>query len=139
MKKTILVETPIHIRAYEIDAMGIVSNIVYIKWFEDLRHMMLDKYYPYTIMMKEKKSPLLMKTEVEYRKPLTIQDSPVGKLWFSKLGQTKWELTFEISVDDIIHCQGKQTGCFYDIENNKVTAFPDWFIDIFNKNDTADS
>ena len=128
-----LVEKNINIKAYEIDSMGIVSNIVYIKWFEDLRHLFLDKYYPYKDMMKEKKSPMLMRTEVDYKKPLTILDSPVGKLWVAKMGQTKWEMMIEISIGDVVYCQGKQIGCFFDVENNKVTAFPDWFVEIFQK------
>ncbi len=128
-----LIESRIHIKAYEIDSMGIVSNIVYVKWFEDLRHLFLDKYYPYTTMMAEQKSPMLMKTEIEYKKPLTIMDSPTGKLWVSKFGRTKWEMNFEISVGETIYCIGKQTGCFYDIANKNVTAFPDWFLDIYNK------
>lgn len=132
MERPMLVESDIHIRAYEIDSMGIVSNIVYVKWFEDLRHILLDKYYPYSEMMKDKKSPMLIKTEIEYKKPLTIMDKPVGRLWFTKLGRTKWELSLEISVGDTIYCQGKQTGCFYDIENNSVASFPEWFIEKFN-------
>lgn len=128
-----LVEKEISIKAYEIDSMGIVSNIVYIKWFEDLRHACLGKYYPYQDMMKENKSPMLMRTEVDYKKPLNILDNPTGKIWVSKLGHTKWEMSFEISVGNTIHCQGKQIGCFFDIERNKVTSFPDWFIEIFQK------
>ena len=31
-------EMPLKVRAYDVDAMGYVSNIVYVRWFEDLRH-----------------------------------------------------------------------------------------------------
>jgi len=138
MKRPFYIESDIHIRAYEIDAMGIVSNIVYVKWFEDLRHLMLDKYYPYTDMMGEKKSPLLMKTEIEYIRPLTIMDFPKGRLWFSKMGQTKWVIEIEIFFGDTLYCKGRQTGCFYDIANSKITAFPEWFMDEY-KSQTADN
>ena len=139
MKKPMAVQQNIHIKAYEIDSMGIVSNIVYIKWFEDLRHLWLDKYYPYKDMMIEKKSPMLMKTEVDYKKPLTIIDSPIGKTWMNKLGRTKWEMDFEISIKDVIYCTGKQTGCFFDIANNAITSFPDWMINIFNTEKTTEN
>lgn len=136
MKRPMIIESKIDIRAYEIDSMGIVSNIVYIKWFEDLRHVFLDKYYPYQEMMRERKSIMLTRTEVDYKKPLTILDNPIGKLWVSKLGHTKWEMNIEISIGDIVHCQGKQIGCFFDIEKNKITSFPDWFVEIFQKENT---
>ena len=73
MKREV-VEKGIQIKSYEIDAMGIVSNITYVKWFEDIRHDFLNVYYPYDEMMKTGISPMLMKTEVEYKLPLTIQD-----------------------------------------------------------------
>jgi acyl-CoA thioester hydrolase len=36
-----LVELELPIRTYDIDFAGIVSNIVYIRWLEDLRIQML--------------------------------------------------------------------------------------------------
>ena len=133
MNKQPLIVSDIRIKAYEVDAMGIVSNIVYIKWFEDLRHLMLDRFYPYQDMMKEGKSPILIKTEVEYKKPLTIMDEPVGRLWFSLKGRSRWEIHFEICVDNIVYCTGKQSGYYYDMLRRKPTAFPEWFINKFKE------
>lgn len=129
--KTMYAENIIRIKAYEIDAMGIVSNIVYIKWFEDLRHLLLDKYYPYEDMMSEQKSPILMKTEAEYKKPLTIMNTAQGKAWFSKMGRTKWEITLEIWSEGVLHCRGIQTGGFFSMEKNKPVPFPQWFVDVY--------
>jgi acyl-CoA thioester hydrolase len=133
MERPMCVEIDIRIKAYEIDAMGIVSNIIYVKWVEDLRHLVLEKYYPYTDMMREKKSPILIKTEIEYKKPFTILDVPKGKLWFSKLDKMRWEINFEFGLNDVVHCKGKQFGCFFDLDKNKITSMPEWFVDIFRK------
>ena len=38
-ERQLIAEKEITINAYDIDARGIVSNIVYIRWFEDLRMM----------------------------------------------------------------------------------------------------
>ena len=133
MNRPMLIEQPIPVRAYEIDAMGIVSNIVYVKWFEDLRHGYLDKYYPYSRMLKEGKSPMLMKTEIEYKAPLTIHDEPVGRLWVIKFGRTKWVMQFEISTGSKVHCLGKQTGCFYDLEKEGITTVPEDLLAEYNK------
>lgn len=38
-------EQEFRIRAHEIDAMGVESNMEYLKWFEDIRHVFLDLYY----------------------------------------------------------------------------------------------
>ncbi len=39
------VELTIPVRSYDIDFAGIVSNIVYIRWLEDLRSKWLDEHF----------------------------------------------------------------------------------------------
>ncbi len=80
MDKPMMIEVPIMVKAYEVDCVGIVSNIVYIKWFEDMRHYFMDKYYPYREMMGDHVSPVLVATTAQYKAPLTIIDSPIGRL-----------------------------------------------------------
>ena len=65
---------PISIKAYEIDAMGVVSNIVYVKWLEDARHVFLEKYFSYDKMIETGISPVMMKNEITYKKPLRITE-----------------------------------------------------------------
>lgn len=118
----------IPIKAYDIDSMGIVSNIVYIRWFEDLRHLFLDRYYPYEKMMGEGISPMLMKTEAEYKQPLAIGDKPEGRLWVRNMGRFKWEMGFEIYSGEVVHCAGVQKGCFFDLKGKKIAPCPDSLI-----------
>ncbi len=125
MSKTpMLIENEIYVKSYDIDVMGIVSNIVYVRWFEDLRHVFLDKYYPYQKMIAESMSPILMKTEIEYKTPLTIYDRPLGRCWMSDIGKSRWEMTFEILSDKAVHCTGKQWGCFYSVDSKKPVPMP---------------
>ena len=77
-----------------------------------------------------------MKTELEYLKPLTIHDKPTGRLWADSFGKTKWNLALEIVNDKTTHCIGKQTGCFFSLESQRPTPFPDWFLQIY-RNETA--
>ena len=133
MKDALMIEQPINIKCYEIDAVGIVSNIVYIKWFEDLRLQFLEKYYPFDEMIRDNTSPVLMKTEAQYLSPLRLSDKPTGRCWLSKLGSTKWEFTLDIFSGDKMHCRGKQTGCFFDIENQMADRVPERLSSAYNK------
>lgn len=130
--RKMLVEKEFKINMYDIDAMGIVNNIVYIRWFEDLRFAFLDTYYPYTEMIKSNISPILMKTESQYKTALTIFDNPIGRGWVVHLGKSRWEMEFEIISGEKIHCIGKQSGCFYDLEKKKPTLIPHRLIDQYN-------
>lgn len=133
MDKPMMIEVPIMIKAYEVDCVGIVSNIVYIKWFEDMRHYFLDKYYPYREMMENKVSPVLVKTQAEYKAPLTISDSPIARCWMEKLGNVKWEMHTEIELDGNLCCKGIQKGCFFDTEQNAPTKTPKVLLDAYNR------
>lgn len=99
--RTLLAEQPIQINAYDIDAMGIVSNIVYVRWFEDLRMAFLNEHYSLAEMMAVQISPILMKTEIEYKAPLTIFDKPVGRCRMVKIGQSSWEMESKLQRKSI--------------------------------------
>lgn len=131
--KPMFTQKQLDIRAYDIDAMGYVSNIVYVRWFEDLRHLFLDAYYPFPTMLQDKRSPVLMKTGVEYLKPLTIFDKPSGRSWMEKLGRSKWEMRFEIFQGAAVHCIGSQVGYFMDLETQRPAPFPDFLLQQYKK------
>jgi acyl-CoA thioester hydrolase len=124
-EKPMLVEKQFKVNAYDVDVMSIVSNIVYIRWLEDLRFGLLDQYSSYEEMLRVGQSPILAKTEVEYRYPLTIFDKPVGQLWVSEITRSKWTVSIEIKVGERTVCTGKQTGYYYDINKRRPVAIPD--------------
>lgn len=120
-----LIEKELPIQAYNIDAMGIVSNIDYVRWFEDLRMEYLNQTVPLHEVMKSGIAPVLMHTEVDYLMPLTLFDKPTGRCELTNLGNSSWEMTFEIVTDKGVHCKGRQRGCFYDLHKKKAAKVPE--------------
>ena len=131
--RIMLVEQDIRIKAYEIDAMGVVSNIEYVKYFEDLRHVFLDEFYPYDQMMKSHISPVLMNTDIHYKIPLTIHDKPRGRCWVTKMKMAKWELAFEIESTAGMHCVGTQKGGFFDVQEKKPIRCPESLLERYRR------
>ncbi len=129
-ERKLVAEKEIEINIYDIDAMGIVSNIVYVKWFEDLRTAFINKHITYSEMMKNNISPILMRTEADYKVPLNIHDKPIGRCWLVKVSKLKWELEFEISTKTKVHCTGYQKGGFYDVVEEKVVPTPKELLEI---------
>ena len=82
----------------------------------------------YSEMMTQGISPILMKTEVDYKVPVTIHDRPRARCWMIKASKMKWIFKFEIATNEKVHCIGYQTGGFYDLEKQKdnkiATSFP---------------
>ena len=130
-ERRLLVEMPIRIKAYEIDAINIVSNIVYIKWFEDLRHAFLDRWHPYEDMMADKVSPVLQSTQVDYLHHLTLYDKPIGRVWSPEMKGVRWQCAFEICTGDKIHCKGIQRGFFMNPEKMRPVRVPKQLMDAY--------
>jgi len=124
MNRPLLIEMPFKVNGYDIDVMGIVSNIVYIRWFEDMRFKFLDTHWPYEEMLENNQSPILSETRARYKKPLTIFDKPHGCLWVVELGRAKWTIELEISSEKGIHCTGSQSGYFIDINQKRPVPLP---------------
>lgn len=129
--RPMLIECPFKINGYDIDVMGIVSNIVYIRWFEDLRMAFLDKYWPYTRMMADNQSPVLAHTEAEYKYPLSITDEPVGRLWVESFTRARWRMAFEIATEDKVHCTGMQHGYVVDLIRKRPVPMPPELVAVF--------
>ncbi|MCF8308160.1 MAG: acyl-CoA thioesterase [Bacteroidales bacterium] len=133
IKGAMQVELPIKIYGYDIDVMGIVHNIVYIKWFEHLRQEFLDQYWPLEHMLQQDQSPILQKTQVEYKKPLTIYDKPTGILWVSKIKRVRWAVDIEIVQNGQIYCTGQQSGFFYDLKEKQPVLMPKALVNMYEQ------
>ena len=49
----------------------------------------------YSEMMTQGISPILMKTEVDYKVPVTIHDRPRARCWMIKASKMKWILNLK--------------------------------------------
>ncbi len=130
-QKKFYLEEPIKVNTYDTDYMGIVSNTVYPKYFENLRNAILDKFFPLEEMLKEKNTPILAETHIWYKRPLTLQSKPIGKINITLTGASRWEAEIEISEGERTYCIGHQVGYYYNMESNRPVRFPKDFLDYY--------
>ena len=118
-------EQPLPIRTYDIDFAGIVSNIVFIRWLEDLRLGLLDQAYPLIRALAEDTAPILLSTRISYRRPVTLADPLVGRIRVAALGRVRWRLAAEFAVEDRIHAEAEQEGLFMRLSTRRPIAIPE--------------
>lgn len=119
------------VRTYDIDFAGVVSNIVYIRWLEDLRLTILERYYPLETLLNAGLAPTLVETRIRYIQPVTIQDRPLGRMWVTRLRRLKFEFYAEFSVGDQLKTAAEQVGCLIDLSSGKPAPFPDEFRAVY--------
>ncbi len=127
--RSMLVELELPIRTYDIDFAGIVSNIVYVRWLEDLRLTMLSQYYmPLPDLLLTGIAPILTNTEINYQRQLTIHDRAFGRMWLEELGTLRCVVAAEILNGKYSAAQAKQTVLLIDLTTRRPVRIPPDFM-----------
>ncbi len=124
-KRTLQVDLSIAVKTYDIDFLGIVSNISYIRWLEDLRLRMLEVHYPLQQLVSELIVPVLTRTHIEYRRPVRMHDKVTGSLWMEKFDSSGWIADAEFMVNGKIAATASQSGVFINIGTMKPAKPPE--------------
>jgi len=120
----LLVELVFRIQTYDIDFAGVVCNIVYIRWLEDLRLKMLEEYFPLERVLAEGFIPILARTEIDYLVPLRIGDRPVGQMWVAETGRARIDLQAEFRLGERVVARARQRGYFLDSQTMRTRPLP---------------
>lgn len=115
------------VRSYDIDFGGIVSNIVYVRWMEDLRLALLDRYSPLDEMVRQGFAPVLMSTKMEYLRPVKLFEQLVGRLWVTTIGTVRLDLAAEFVVDGEVRAKAKQACCCVRLASGRPVRVPEGF------------
>jgi acyl-CoA thioester hydrolase len=119
------IERVLPVRTYDIDFAGVVSNIVYIRWLEDLRLAMLEEAYPIAFALAEDTAPILLETRIAYERPVTIHDRVVGRMWVARMARVRWHVAAVFVVGDAVHARAEQTGIFIRLSTRRPVPVPD--------------
>jgi acyl-CoA thioester hydrolase len=118
-------KTPIPIRFSDIDAYGNVSNTIYLTYFEIAR---LSYWKDVTNWDYSKAGVILGRSEINYLKPISINDTIYCYVRTSRIGNSSFDmvylLTHETENGEEICTVGKSVCISYDYESNKSIPIP---------------
>jgi len=124
---------PITVKTYDIDFMGIVSNISYIRWMEDLRLQFLEVYYPLQKLMSELIVPVLSHTHLDYKRPIRMHDQVIGSIWMEKFDSSGWIANMEFTANGKLAATGAQCGVFINIATMKPANPPEGMQKLYDE------
>ncbi len=113
------------VRTYDIDSAGIVSNIVYVRWLEDLRSELFEDVYPLEQMERTGVVPVVAATNVSYKRSVTLLEEVCSAMWVAKAGRSSLMLEAEFKVADALAVQATQTCVFVNLQEKKATPIPE--------------
>jgi acyl-CoA thioester hydrolase len=118
-------EQALRVQTYDIDFAGVVSNIVFVRWLEDLRLGLMAESYPLVTALADDVAPVLVATRIVYRRPVTIVDPLIGRMRVASLGRVRWRLAAEFAVGETIHAEAEQDGLFVRLSTRRPVAIPE--------------
>ena len=123
-KRPFLITLPITVKTYDIDFAAIVHNAVYIRWLEDMRTLVLADYYSVEAMIADGLTPILTRTEIDYRSPVRLGDAVIGQMWVAKLERHRWTLQAGMHGGDRLTATSRQFGYVAQLENGRPVRIP---------------
>ncbi|MCB0732617.1 MAG: acyl-CoA thioesterase [Ignavibacteriae bacterium] len=120
---------------YQIDYVGHMSNIVYIEWMEIGRTKLLEYIgLPLNKLEELGIAPVLVNTEITYKKPLYIYDEAKIEIWVSKLNNASAIMSFNFyNSKGELASVGTQKGLFVHRETMKPYRLKPEERDAFEK------
>jgi acyl-CoA thioester hydrolase len=112
---------------YDIDFAGVVSNIVYVRWLEDLRNLLVDETLSLAEAMQRRIAPALVRTEIDYVAPVRYPDVLDATMWVAQAGRAKFVLEAEFTsrAGNITTARARQTGVFVSLATLRPVPLPD--------------
>jgi len=124
-QRPLYVDLPITVKTYDIDFMGIVSNITYVRWMEDLRLRFLEVHYPLQKLISELIVPIITQMHIEYKRPIRMHEQVTGSIWMEKFDSSGWMANVEFMVNGKHAATAKQGGVFLNLGTMKPANPPE--------------
>jgi acyl-CoA thioester hydrolase len=122
--RPLLVTLPLRVQTYDIDFAGHVNNQVYVRWLEDLRMELLRRYYPLDRLVADGIFPVLVSTNIHYKRSLVLTDAPEARMWCTHLGRATIHLEAEILLGDQVCAHATQRGILLRLGSTRPARIP---------------
>lgn len=114
------------VRTYDIDFAGVLNNIVYVRWLEDLRDLFAAQVLPLDEAYRRGIVPTLSRTEVDYLAPVRYPDTLEGSMSLREHGRARFVLgaEFRSQAKGIVTARALQTGVFVNLTTLRPAPLP---------------
>jgi len=90
-------ETEVRVMFFDTDAGRVVHNLAYLRFIETNRSLLAEKLgWDLGGMMEGGECPVVVRTEVDYRRPARLWDRLVVKGWLESYERSRFWCAFEI-------------------------------------------
>lgn len=114
--------TPITVLPEDIDQMGHVNNVVYVRWAQEVAYQHWVTKAPQAL--QEKYAWVVMRHEIDYKSPAFLKDDLQGSTWVAEFSGARSIRFVQILRADKIMCEIKTTWCLLDAATLRPARVP---------------
>ena len=124
------IEINLQVMFFDTDAGGVVHNIAYLRFIETARTMLAEQLgLPLVEMAETQRYPVVVRTEIDYRKGAKLGDRLVVEGWLDQVARVRFWCRFRIirPKDNTLIIECRQMLAIIQMPEAKVLRLPeDW-------------
>lgn len=113
---------PVTVRPEDIDDMGHVNNVVYLRWVQEVAtaHWLAKS----TPSLRDAHAWVVLRHEIDYRAPVYLGDALVGQTWVGKAEGARFDRWVRLLKGDVTVAEAKTIWCLLDSASGKPKRIP---------------
>ena len=122
------VRTELQVMFFDTDSGGVVHNIAYLRFIEIARTLLAEELgMPLAKMMQTQRFPVVVRTEIDYRRGAKLGDRLVVDGWLDRLERVRFWCAFRIvrPQDKTLIAECRQMLALVEMPEGKLLRLPD--------------
>src|SRR2546421_6992162 len=122
------IRTEVQVMFFDTDCGGVVSNIAYLRFIEIARTLLAEKLgLPLAEMAQTQRYPVVVKTEIDYRRAAKLGDRLVIEAWLDDLQRARFWCAFQITrpSDETLIAECRQMLALIEMPAAKLLPLPE--------------
>jgi acyl-CoA thioester hydrolase len=121
------IRTQVQVMFFDTDCGGVVSNIAYLRFIEIARTLLAEELgLALTEMAENKRYPVVVRTEIDYRRPARLGDQLVIEARLDRVERVRFWCAFQITrpKDNTLIAQCRQMLALIEMPEGKLLRLP---------------
>ena len=122
------IRTELQVMFFDTDCGGVVSNIAYLRFIEVARTLLAEELgLPLAEMTQTQRYPVVVRTEIDYRRAAKLGDRLVIDGWLDQLQRARFWCAFQITrpADETVIANCRQMVALIEMPAAKLLPLPD--------------
>lgn len=128
MHKKIPYQHKIKVSGDDIDELGHVNNVVYVRWVQDVAAAHWEHAAP--TALKARYAWVVLRHEIDYKNPAFLNNDITGYTWVGEHHGARFDRFVRIQCESKVLAEAKTSWCLLDAKSFRPIRIPDEILEL---------